>query len=116
MTLHESFSIIDEMKEKICSIPGSKGETLKTKLNELSNKNKGLEILRKINAILLGENVQFEDIYQDPTILNCFKYAPTTSVDVERSFSVFKNILTDKRHSFTEEKLEMHMIIHFNNK
>ena len=44
------------------------------------------------------------------------KYASMTSIDVERSFSVFKNMLTDKRHSFTEEKLEMHMIIHFNNK
>jgi len=66
--------------------------------------------------MLLGENVQLEDLYQDPTILSCFKYAPITSVDVKRSFSVFKNMLTDKRHSFTEEKLEMHMIIHFNNK
>jgi hypothetical protein len=25
-------------------------------------------------------------------------------------------MLTDKRHSFTEDKLEMHMINHFNNK
>jgi hypothetical protein len=25
-------------------------------------------------------------------------------------------MLIGKRHSFTEEKLEMHMIIHFNNK
>jgi len=104
------------MKEKIHSIPGSKGTTLETKLNELFNKNKGLEILRKINAVSLGENVQLEDLYQDPIILSCFKYAPTTSVDVEPLFSVFKNMLTDKRHSFTEEKLEMHMIIHFNNK
>jgi hypothetical protein len=116
MTLHESFSIIDETKEKINSIPGPKGATLTTKLNELSNKNKGLEILQKINAVLSGENVQLEDVYQDPKIISCFKYAPTTSVDVERSFSVFKNMLTDKRHSFTKEKLEMHMIIHFNSK
>jgi len=28
MTLHESFSIIDETKEKMNSIPGSKGATL----------------------------------------------------------------------------------------
>ncbi|XP_022183214.1 uncharacterized protein LOC111042824 [Myzus persicae] len=109
MTLHESFSIIDEIKEKINSIPGPKGATLTTKLNELSNKNKGLEILRKINAVLSGENVQLEDVYQDPKIISCFKYAPTTSVEVESSFSVFKNMLTDKRHSFTEEKLEMHI-------
>jgi hypothetical protein len=66
--------------------------------------------------VLLGEKVQLEDLYQDPTILSCFKYAPITSVDVERSFSVFKNMLTDKRPSFTEDKLEMHIFIHFNNK
>jgi len=117
MTLHESFSIIDEIKEKIQAIPGSKGATLKTKLHDLSNKNKGLKILRQINAILLGENdsIQLDDIYQDPTILSCSKYAPTTSVNVERSFSVFKNMLTDIHHSFTEEKLKK-FIIHFNDK
>ncbi|XP_060860851.1 uncharacterized protein LOC132938173 [Metopolophium dirhodum] len=114
MTLqYESISIINKTKEKINSIPGSKGATLATKLNELYNKNEGLKILRKINSVLLGENVQLEDLYEDPTILSCFKYAPITSVDVERLFSVFKNMLTDKRYSFTEEKLEMHMIIHF---
>jgi hypothetical protein len=51
--------------------------------------------------------------YQHTT---CFKYAPITSVDIEGSFSVFKNMLTDKQHSFTEDKFEMHMIIYFNNK
>lgn len=45
MTLHVSFSIINETKEKMHSIPGSKGATLTTKLNELSNKNEGLKIL-----------------------------------------------------------------------
>lgn len=45
MTLHESFSIVDEIKEKMHSIPGSKEATPKTNLNELFNKNKGLEIL-----------------------------------------------------------------------
>jgi hypothetical protein len=48
--------------------------------------------------------------------ITCFKYAPITLVDIEGSFSVFKNMLTDKRHNFTEDKLEMHMIIYFNNK
>lgn len=60
----------------------------------------------------LGENVQVDDInYQDLTKLYCFKYALTTSVDIEQSFSIFRNILTNKRHSFTEDKLEMRMVI-----
>jgi len=45
MTLYESFSIIYEIKEKMYSIPGSKSATLTTILNELFDKNKGLEIL-----------------------------------------------------------------------
>jgi len=93
--MYKIIFIIDKTKEKIHSIPGLKGATLTTKLNELSNKNEGLKILRKINSILLGENVQLEDLYQDPIILSYFNYAPITSVDVERLFSVFKNILTD---------------------
>ncbi|KAF0760951.1 piwi-like protein Siwi [Aphis craccivora] len=64
------------------------GTTLTTKLNELSNKNEGLKILQKISSVLLGEIVQLEDLYQDPTILSCFKYAPITSVDVELPISV----------------------------
>lgn len=39
---------------------------------DLFNKNKGLVILRQINAvptIILGENVQLDDIYQYQTIL-----------------------------------------------
>jgi len=51
--------------------------------------------------------------HQDPTILSSSKFAPMTSADIKRSFSVFKNILTDSRHSFAEEKLETHTVIHF---
>jgi len=29
-----------------------------------------------------------------------FKYAPITSVDVEQSFSRYKNVLTDNRRSY----------------
>jgi len=45
MTLHKNFSIIDETKERIHSIPELKGATITAKFNDLSNKNKGLEIL-----------------------------------------------------------------------
>nr|CAH7755191.1 unnamed protein product [Callosobruchus chinensis] len=35
-----------------------------------------------------------------------FKFCPVTSVDVERSFSAYKLVLSDKRHKFTPENLE----------
>ncbi|KAL4098928.1 hypothetical protein QTP88_023441 [Uroleucon formosanum] len=114
----ESFCLISELEEKINIISGPKGATLKTKLNDIFSKNKGLTVLRNINKVLLGEAevVQLDQNYKDPMILSSFKFAPITSVDVERSFSIYKHLLTDRRHSFTEEKLEYHLIINFNNK
>lgn len=43
------------------------------------------------------------------------RYAPLTSVDVERSFSIYKYILSDQRHSLTESNLAMLNVIQFNN-
>ncbi len=42
------------------------------------------------------------------------KYAPLTSVDVERSFSVYKRILTDRRQNLTETNIEMYNVINYN--
>lgn len=39
-----------------------------------------------------------------------FKFAPITSCDVERSFSVFKNILTDKRTNMSLDTLKMNVV------
>ena len=41
------------------------------------------------------------------------KYAPLVSVDVERSFSTYKSILTDRRHNLTEENIEHFNIINY---
>ena len=40
------------------------------------------------------------------------KFCPTTSVDVERSFSVFKNIISNHRQSFIEENLSKTVASH----
>ena len=42
------------------------------------------------------------------------KYAPLTSVDVERSFSVYKRILTDRRQNLTETNIEVYNVINYN--
>ena len=41
-------------------------------------------------------------------------YAPLTSVDVERSFSLYKNILKDRRQRLTPLNIEMMNVIQFN--
>jgi len=42
------------------------------------------------------------------------KYAPLVSVDVERSLSIYKLILTDHRHNLAEENIEHFNIINYN--
>ena len=36
------------------------------------------------------------------------------SVDVERSFSIYKNLISEKRHNSSEKSIEMDMIIAYN--
>lgn len=44
-----------------------------------------------------------------------YNFAPMTSVDVQRSFSIYRCILSDRRHSFTESHLAMNNVIQYNN-
>jgi len=59
-------------------------------------------------------NVNNLDIYITQYFLNCFKYAPITSVDIERSFCIYKYILSNRRHNFKKHNLEICIIIYFN--
>lgn len=54
--------------------------------------------------ILSGESSVSINI--DLQILPLYKYAPITSVEVERSFSVLKNVLSDRRHNLRVENLK----------
>ena len=46
--------------------------------------------------------------------IQCFRFAPISNANVERSFSKFNLILTDRRYSFTEENLKYNMIVNYN--
>ena len=67
-------------------------EPILQKLNDVIDKNEGLNELRNLDIAK----------YEAQEVI-CLNYAPITSVEVERSFSIYKNILTDERHQFTEE-------------
>ena len=43
------------------------------------------------------------------------KFAPLVSVEVERSFSQYKSILSHRRHSLTDSNIEILNVIQFNN-
>lgn len=70
-------------------------------------------VLKEILKILRGDSANFNDLtvpYYLPDILANFKYTPITSVNVEHSFSSYKYILTDRRHTFKVINMEHTLI------
>lgn len=85
-------------------------------MENVLKKNVGLAMLKKIKNILNGELIDMKDLPEDLVIndLTYFKYAPITSVNVERSFSAYKTLLTNNRRSFKVENIKKHLIIQCN--
>lgn len=91
---------------------------LKKKLKYVLYKNNGYNIICNISKVLSGkeDNIKNLDLPEDMTAndLLYFKYAPLTSADVERSFSMLKNLLADNRRSFKLENIKKTLIIQSN--
>jgi hypothetical protein len=71
------------------------------------DRNPGLGEMIDIAKVLTGQHAEVE---MAPDMIAAMKFAPLQSCDVERSFSIYKNILDDRRTNFTPENLEMYLI------
>lgn len=74
----------------------------KINLKLFLKKNSGYKNMRIISKILSGEEVSKESLPEDLNAddITSFKYVAITSVEVERSFSIYKDVLPDNRRSF----------------
>jgi DNA-binding CsgD family transcriptional regulator len=69
---------------------------------------------RRLDEVL-GRNPDFEKLSKIPdTDSNLYRYAVLSNAEVERSFSLYKNLLSDRRHSLSEENIKRHLSIQFN--
>lgn len=62
----------------------------------------------------LWNNPDYGQIFSHPKAYNSLLRAPLVSCDVERSFSMMKNILRDRRSRMTEETFTMYATINYN--
>lgn len=46
-----------------------------------------------------------------PAMITDLQHSPMTSVNVERSFSTYKNILTDRRTNMTPGNMEQNIVV-----
>lgn len=90
------------------------------KLEEVLERNVGYETLSDIAHILDGDathsvaNEHIENL--TPAQISSFKYCPVTSCDVERIFSKYEHILSERRRGFLFENFKHHLIVNCNSK
>ncbi len=111
LPLSQSLDTFKNILEQLCSIPGDNGALIKKKAESVVNKNPGFAVLSSIANIHRGSS---EQLSMDPTTITMYKYAPVTSVAVERTFSKYKHILSDRRQSFLFENLRKILILSCN--
>ena len=107
LPLIDALAVVDQAQRRIDSILGEKGDRLKCKFDAIMQRNPGINILRAVERILKGEGeLSSLPCSIGPGEVGLFKFCPITSVDVERSFSIYKNILSDQRQQLTQENIK----------
>jgi hypothetical protein len=106
----EGLSKLDEIVNNLKLISGEFGDRVQRKLQIVFNKNPDLNMLYQISS------QKFNDVANEQyqKFIPYFDHPPLSSCDVERSFSIFKDILTPKRNRLTEENLEKLVVISVN--
>ena len=84
------------------------GEKILTKLKAVADKNPGLEHFLEVAKVHEGYAASVDVDIGKAVVL---KYAPVTSCDVERSFSMYKDILSHKRQNLLPENIEKYLIV-----
>ena len=111
-----SLEVIEDVLKAIDTIPGEKGAILNGKTGTMFEKDVEYAKLKSINkAVVDGLGLsEILDVIKYQNLLAANTFAPLTSTDIERRFSTYKRLLNDRRHSFTVDHLEMHVIVNYN--
>lgn len=109
-SLHQTLQYLDEIENKLLKVNGNIGKAVIEKFRTVIGKNPDLEKLKQISSILEGESDEELPAELNPAEVAAFNYAPLTSVETERSFSMHKFLLSDRRQEITPENLEMELV------
>lgn len=114
--LVEQINLIKNVADDLRKVRGEMGKAVEKKMSMVLTKNKGYAVMCSICDILSGENFSIGELPGDlnPSDIVYFKYAPIVTVEVERSFSMYKSLLRDNRQSFSFENLQQLFVVHCN--
>jgi len=111
--LTDAIKTVENVEIKILTtVECPKGIIIYKQFEQVIEKNLDFKTVSKISKSMLGEEMIVDNLPEDFSCddLLYFKYALLSSVDVERSFLVYKNMLADKRWLFLFENLLKSMI------
>ncbi|KAF5289988.1 hypothetical protein FQA39_LY14923 [Lamprigera yunnana] len=86
----DAINIVNRCETDLKIVPGATGKIILNKFNSVISKNDG---------------------YQIHNVFALLKFVPVTSDYIERSFSAYKEILSDRRQKFSVENLEKYLVI-----
>ncbi|XP_055493525.1 uncharacterized protein LOC129698403 [Leucoraja erinacea] len=109
-TLTNNLQVFNEVTDDLRKVPDGVGKDIQEKCERVISGNKDLEEIQNINKVLKGGcDVQGIDINMESVA--CFRYAPVTSAEVERSFPQMKHTLSDTRHCLTPDNMKKMIVI-----
>lgn len=116
LLLADAVGINEKLRNEIGIDKSKIGKTIYQKFENVIEKNKGYKAMKNISNILERNTSIRDDISEELTAddMAYMKFAPVTSCDVERSFSVYKTTLTDNRRRFLFENIKHHVIVQCN--
>ena len=110
LSLVESLNLINQLQTSVDSVSGTIGRKKREKLKNVLEKSEGYLFLLNVAKIISGDFV--ENFNLDKSLQGSLKYAPITTVDVERSFSFYKYMYSDRRYKFLMENFENNLIVY----
>ena len=78
---------------------------MQRKAENVFTKNIGLQKLKDLNFSRVHGGTPTCEEFMSPMQIAAYAFAPIVSADVERSFSDYKYLLSDRRHSFTQNNV-----------
>ena len=104
--------IFEYVETKLMECKSTFSERVNNKFVSIKVRHGGLTELLNIQENIRNKNLTNCKFNLDE--LSALKFAPIVSADVERAFSVYKELLSDRRKLLSESSLEENMIIQFN--
>jgi hypothetical protein len=107
LSLVEYVDIFEGAKLAVEKVSGDVGKKIQTKFKDVLARNPGIHTIMDL-AVIHREGVGTTLLTIKQT--SSLKFAPVTSCDVERSFSHYKTILSDRQQNLLPKNIEKYLV------